>query len=221
MSENDERGDGERDDGGRGVGRTLALSDGIFAIAMTLVAFQIQVPLLSHKNVSQLAGKLGGLTDHYVSFFITFAVIGFLWLAHHRLFRYVERCDDALMLVNLLFLMVVAALPFPSAVLGDYASQRPAVLLYASSMSLAGILLTALTLVAHRRGLLFPGTPADSLRMSLWRSASTVIVFTLSIPVAIVAPTVTPYTWLVLIPMRMFNPIPKRRQRRREADVAS
>ena len=198
MQEDDEGG-GE----GLALGRTLALSDGIFAIAMTLLAFQIQPPDLHGSEIHHLASVLGALGNRYFVYVLSFAVIGTLWLAHHRIFRNVRRADEALMSLNVLFLMAVAALPFPSAVMGLYGSERTAVVLYASSMAVAGSLLGALLLLARGRRLLTPEATQEGIVASLWNSAATVVVFTLSIPVALVAPTVAPYTWLVVIPLRL------------------
>jgi uncharacterized membrane protein len=198
MQEDDEGGGG-----GIALGRTLALSDGIFAIAMTLLAFQIQPPDLQGNEVHHLASALGALGTRYFVYVLTFAVIGLLWLAHHRAFRHIKRADEALMSLNILFLMAIAALPFPSAVMGRYGSERTAVVLYASSMIVAGSLLGALLLLARRRRLLTPGTSHEGVVAALWNSASTVVVFTLSIPVALVAPTASPYTWVLLLPLRL------------------
>jgi len=197
--------DDERDGGGIALGRTLALSDGIFAIAMTLLAFQIQPPDLHGNEVHHLASALGALGNRYFVYVLSFAVIGTLWLAHHRIFRHVRRADEVLMSLNVLFLMAVAALPFPSAVMGLYGSERSAVVLYAASMIVAGSLLAALLLVARRRGLLTPGTSHEGVVAALWNSASMVAVFTLSIPVALVAPKVAPFTWLVFLPLRLVS----------------
>jgi len=152
---------------------------------------------------NHLASVLGALGNRYFVYVLSFAVIGTLWLAHHRIFRNVRRADETLMSLNVLFLMAVAALPFPSAVMGLYGSERTAVVLYASSMAVAGSLLGALLLVARRRRLLTPEATQEGIVASLWNSAATVAVFTLSIPVALVAPTVAPYTWLVVIPLRL------------------
>jgi uncharacterized membrane protein len=210
------REDDERDDGGIGLGRTLALSDGIFAIAMTLVAFQVQLPTGSRP----LTRKLESLGDSYLVYFISFAVIGLLWLAHHRLFRSIERADESLMILNLAFLMTVAALPFPCSVLGRYGSHTAAVVLYASAMAVAGSLLAALTLVAHWRRLVKPTATRDGFRAGLWRSGSMVATFLISIPVAFVAPNVAPYLWIVLMPARFLTPRSRSGTRRR-TDQAS
>jgi len=198
MQEDDERGEG-----GMALGRTLALSDGIFAIAMTLLAFQIQPPDLHGNEVHHLASALGALGNRYFVYVLSFGVIGLLWLAHHRTFRHIRRADEVLMSVNVVFLMTIAALPFPSAVMGLYGSEPAAVVLYAASMAVAGSLLGALLLLARHRRLLTPETSHEGVVAALWNSGATVAVFTLSIPVALVAPGVAPYVWLLILPLRV------------------
>ncbi|HSS08453.1 MAG TPA: hypothetical protein VLL25_01115 [Acidimicrobiales bacterium] len=94
------------------------------------------------------------------------------------------------MLVNLVVLMAVAVLPFPSAVLGRYGGQRAAVVLYASAMAIAGSLMTLLGVVARRRHLVSAAVSQAQLRKALVRSGSTAIAFVASIPVAVAAPVV-------------------------------
>ncbi len=210
--------DDERGGDGVSLGRTLALSDGIFAIAMTLAAFQIQAPAVSAGK--DLAGTLGRLSDDYIAYFITFAVIGLLWLAHHRLFRNIERADEPLMLLNLVFLLIVAALPFPSAVLGRFGDQAVAVVLYASAMAAAGLLLAALTLVAHHRRLFVVDSP-DQLGVALWRSGSMSALFLASIPVALVDPRSAPFVWILVFPLRFADSSRRRRRATRGQSAAS
>ena len=110
---------------------------------------------------------------------------------------------SVLMSVNVVFLMTIAALPFPSAVMGLYGSEPAAVVLYAASMAVAGSLLGGLLLLARRRRLLGPESTHEGVVAALWNSASTVVAFTLSIPVALVAPGVAPYVWLLILPLRV------------------
>jgi uncharacterized membrane protein len=193
----------ERERGGIALGRTLALSDGVFAIAMTLLAFQIQPPDLHGSEVHHLASALGALGDRYFVYVLSFGVIGLLWLAHHRIFRHIRRADEVLMSLNVGFLMTIAALPFPSAVMGLYGSEPAAVVLYAASMAVAGSLLGALLLLARHRRLLDPESTHKDVVLGLWNTSSTVGVFLLSIPVALVAPGVAPYVWLLILPLRI------------------
>lgn len=167
-----------------GLNRTLALSDGVFAIAMTLLAFQLQPPDLSGAQLHHLSHALGTMGDRYYVYLLSFMVIGGVWLAHHRLFAHLRQVDEFLMLLNVVFLMTVAVLPFPTAVLGRYGNQATAVVLYAAVMALTGTLLTLLLVAARHRGLLAPAATAAQQRAILWRSGLMVAVFSLSIPVA-------------------------------------
>ena len=198
MAEDDERGYGAV-----GLGRTLALSDGIFAIAMTLVAFQIQAPNLQGSEVHHLARALGHLGGPYFVFALTFFVIGGFWKGHHRLFARLARVDDRLMSLNLVFLATIAIFPFPSSVLGRYGGETAAVVLYAGTVILVGTLLGVLTLVARRRRLFASSVTPAAVHTVVWRAGSLVAIFAASIPVAFVAPSVAPFVWIAVLPARL------------------
>lgn len=208
MSEDD-----ERNDAGVGLGRTLALSDGIFAISMTLLAFQIQAPNLAPSQVHTLAHRLARMASTYWVFALSFAVIGLFWLIHQRLLRHVDRADEPLMVLNLAFLMVVAILPFPSSMLGRYGNERVSVILYASVMALAGMLLFAMTILVQRRVVSPSAETILGLRRGRWRSGAMVGAFLISIPVAIVAPTHAPLVWIATGGTR-FLPLKARSRKR-------
>ena len=96
--------------------RLLAFSDGVFAIAMTLLVVGIAVPTLADGgDVGQLADALNDLVPNFTSFFISFTVIGRYWVAHHHFFSMLRRVDGRLIWVNLLYLAFIAFLPFPTA----------------------------------------------------------------------------------------------------------
>jgi len=94
--------------------RVEAFSDGVFAIAITLLILEIKVPSPSG---GALGAQLLKQWSSYVSFVMSFAFIGIMWMNHHRLFTHIERCDDLLLIINLLLLLGVTSVPFPTAVL--------------------------------------------------------------------------------------------------------
>jgi uncharacterized membrane protein len=94
--------------------RTEAFSDGVFAIAITLLILEIRVP-----GDPPLGHALLGLWPSYVAYAISFIVIGAIWINHHLMFAKFEKADSVLLLYNLLALMTVAFLPFPTAVLAE------------------------------------------------------------------------------------------------------
>lgn len=104
------------------------------------------------------------MSDRYYVYLLSFSVIGLPWLVHHRLFRHVSRADEPLV-----FLMVVAALLFPSAVPGRYGNERVTVALYAAAMAVAGALMTGLTVLVQHRNLLSATSTIEGIRRGMWR----------------------------------------------------
>jgi uncharacterized membrane protein len=110
--------------------RVEAFSDGVFAIAITLLILEIRVP---SAGSGELSKQLLRQWPSYISFIISFAFIGIMWMNHHRLFTHIERCDDLLLVFNLLLLLGVTAVPFPTSVLASHLGQpgqRTAALLF-------------------------------------------------------------------------------------------
>src|SRR3954454_8361492 len=105
--------------------RTIFFSDAVFAIAITLLALEIQVPQIPDGSVpALLPTALLSLWPKFFSFLISFWVIGNYWLAHHRIFHYINGYDRGLLLINLLFLMWIVLMPFSSSLVGEYGNQQ-------------------------------------------------------------------------------------------------
>jgi TMEM175 potassium channel family protein len=94
-----------------GIGRILALSDGVFAIAITLLILEISIPAVTDDG--GLTKALLGLWPQYLAYVLSFLVIARFWVTHHVAFRPIGRYDAVLVWLNLLLLMFVAFLPFP------------------------------------------------------------------------------------------------------------
>src|SRR5436305_567214 len=100
--------DDDRDDAGYGLGRLLTLSDGVFAIAMTLLVLSIPVPELgNHPPNWQVTEAVFNLTPNLTAFAVSFIIVGNYWTAHHRTFRRGERVDGRLLWLNLIVLLFV------------------------------------------------------------------------------------------------------------------
>lgn len=179
----------------------LAFSDGVFAIAMTLLVVGIAVPTLSDgDSVDQLADALNDLASNFISFFISFAVIGRYWIAHHRFFALLARVDGRLVGINLLYLAFVAFLPFPTALLGTYFENPLSVSLYAVMVGIISGLEVVLFRHAHHHGLLNEAMPADVYRWGVMGSMSPVFFFLASVPVAFASTTIAVCVWFLGIP---------------------
>jgi uncharacterized membrane protein len=110
--------------------RIEAFSDGVFAIAITLLILEIKVPSAGNGDLSL---QLIRQWPSYFAFVISFAFIGIMWINHHRLFTHIKRSNNVLLFLNLLLLLGVTAVPFPTAVLAQNLSrsnQRTAAILY-------------------------------------------------------------------------------------------
>jgi uncharacterized membrane protein len=136
------------------TGRIEAFSDGVFAIAITLLIIEISVPHLEDEPPgTTLPQALVGLWPSYLGYLISFLQIGVIWANHHNRFRFIERSDHGLLFLNILFLMCVAFIPFPTALLAEYlertASEREtAGVIYAGTLAVTAVFFTLLWLYA-------------------------------------------------------------------------
>src|SRR5689334_5357770 len=116
--------------------RMEAFSDGVFAIAITLLILEIKIPHLHELGEGKtLAQALVELWPSYFAYLLSFLMIGIYWANHHYIFKLYKKTDHVFNLLNVFFLMCISFLPFPTAVLGDYVNnpqeQHTAVRLYA------------------------------------------------------------------------------------------
>ena len=123
--------------------RTEALSDGIFAFAMTLLVISLAVPPIPEKDApAVLPGVLAGMWGEFLIFVIAFFVIASFWLSHHRIIRRVEYVDDRLIWINITFLFFIVLIPFTTTISGDYSNVLEAVLFFHGNILVASLLLT-------------------------------------------------------------------------------
>ena len=97
--------------------RLETFSDGVIAIAITLLILEIRVP---HAEEGGLGVALADQWPSYAAYAVSFAVIGIMWVNHHRIFHMLKAVDRPLLFINLLLLMFIAAVPFPTALLAEY-----------------------------------------------------------------------------------------------------
>lgn len=110
--------------------RLEAFSDGVFAIAITLLILEIKVPSY---DVANLAREMLRQWPSYLAFFISFAFVGIMWINHHRMFTHIKRSDDVLLVLNLLLMFGVCVVPFTTGLLAAHLGHpgaRTAVVVY-------------------------------------------------------------------------------------------
>ena len=177
--------------------RIVFFSDAVFAIAITLLALELRVPEMPVDQVAaQMPLRLAEMTPKFISFILSFLIIGSYWAAHHRDFQYIKRYDQRLIWINLVLLMFVAFLPFPTAMLGSYPAQQFTVTWYAACLALMGFVRAWLWWYASRNYRLIDKelAPARVARLNR-RGLIVPLIFLLSIVVAMFNPMVAMWSW--------------------------
>lgn len=173
--------------------RIDTFSDGVFAIASTLLVLELPFEKVGD---GQLAHALGTHWESFAAYGISFLGIGIAWMHHHAVFEQIVELDRPIMLLNLLFLMTIAVLPFPTSLVGEYVNQADdavtAMVAYSGTWTVASLALAILWTYAGRR----PGVVsaeldpvgARRLRRLFWSAVGMYALFTLF---ALVSPRVT------------------------------
>jgi uncharacterized membrane protein len=167
--------------------RLETLSDGIFAIAITLLVLTIAQP----SNYRHLAHELGGLWPSLAAYAVSFSVIGIMWLNHHSVFANIDAVDRGVFFLNLLLLMTVVFIPYPTGVfgqaLGKEQGERVAAVFYSAAMAVNGLAWGALWLyVSVGRRRLNPDFPEAERRITTILFTSGSIVYLVAVGVAFV-----------------------------------
>jgi uncharacterized membrane protein len=149
----------DRDDAPR-VNRLLTLSDGVIAIALTLLVLQLRVPALTEvthpDSAADLAAQLGKGSAQLVSYGVSFYVIAQFWVVHRQVFRLLGDQEEGLEWWNFAFLFTISVMPFTSTLLGDYVGNPLAVDIFAVNVVIASLATQAMIVVGRRKGLLVP-----------------------------------------------------------------
>lgn len=182
--------------------RALAFSDGVFAFAITLLVTTLDVPDLSGPDLGhRLWEQLYDLGPRFGTFFLSFAVIGLLWLRHHRLLSRVRRLDTRALVLNLALLAFIVLMPFSTELMGRYGDTAIAVTAYALNISLEATAFAVLWWYCAQRGMLGETLTPEQLRSELLLRAVIPAVFLCSILLAfLVSPMVAALSWLLSIP---------------------
>jgi len=128
----------------RGTGRTEAFSDGVIAVAITLLILDIHVPNVNTDLLQALLSQW----PNYLGYVTSFLVIIIFWANHHNMFRHIQQVDYALLIINAFFLMCIAFIPFVTSLLTKYITspteQHTAAIVYGATLLLNGILFNSI-----------------------------------------------------------------------------
>jgi uncharacterized membrane protein len=182
--------------------RLTFFSDAVFAIAMTLLVVEVKLPHLHHPTGPELGRELLALIPNYIGFLVSFLVLGRFWLVHHEVMGLLRASNRRLTTVNLLLLLAVAFMPFPTAVISEYVQLRVGIGFYTGWLIVLGLLNRQLirSIVASP-DLLDAGLSADDMRPILRRSW-------ISIAIGVCAFAAGMVTWIAaLVVLTVGSPI--------------
>ncbi|MFN8287011.1 MAG: TMEM175 family protein [Chitinophagales bacterium] len=121
--------------------RTEFFSDAVFAIIITLLVLEIKVPpIKDHTSSDALLDALKEMAPKIISWVVSFFFVAVMWVQHHNVYRMATKIDYGTVWINMLFLLFLSFIPFPTALMGEYPHNRPAVLLFGLVATLASLL---------------------------------------------------------------------------------
>ena len=182
----------------KALDRLLALADGVFAIAITILVLDLRVPpgLVGR----ELPAHIADLIPEFISYGISFLVIAVYWQAQREVFEDIESSDSALTWMTFLFLMAIAFLPFPTLLLGEYKDQQISVIFYAADAAVASLLLTSISWYARRgHRLVAADIDEEQARLRTTQGLAVPVVFLVSIVISFWSPEIALYSWLILV----------------------
>ena len=174
--------------------RIVTFTDGVFAIAITLLVLTLEIPA-----GGDLGDELTDRGDEFFAYFLSFAVLARLWLAHHRFYGWVARFDRRLIALNMFYLAFVALLPFSTDLLGNYSDDSLGVALYAANLTIISGAFVVQIRHCYRARLMRPDAAAYERRFTGPENWAVAGVFAISIPIAFLSPTAGMLSWLLLL----------------------
>jgi len=188
----------------RELERLVFLSDGVMAIAITLLVLRIEIPEFDGTpSTADLVNAVIDLIPNIITFVWSFLLVTRFWSIHRRLFSGLRRIDGGLVWLNTTFLLLIVLLPFPSDLLGRFDLSLLSVALFASLITVTGIVISVMALYVGRH----PG-PVDfdaesgsdemAADLDLWDMFFTPAIFLLSIGVAVFNADLAAYSWFLL-----------------------
>jgi len=176
-------------------GRLEAFSDGVFAIAITLLVLDIHVP--DPSTTADLAQQLGSQWPSYIAYGVSFLTIGIIWINHHAMLRRIKAIDHEILILNLLLLLCVGLLPFTTALMAAYLKESEgetlAAAIYAGSFLLMSVVFAAMnwTILFRKDHLLAGPIDAATRRTIITRGVAGLLPYLAAAILAVLSPYVS------------------------------
>ncbi|MFI8092461.1 TMEM175 family protein [Streptomyces sp. NPDC086080] len=186
-----------------GPERLVALADGVFAIAITLLVLDVSVP--QGLDPGEYHQALRDTLPNLGAYAITLAVLAGFWRDHRAIFRTVRQVDGDVIALTVLGLGIAALLPFPTALVSEYGDETVSVIIYSAAVASLGAVHLALAALVVRRPWLRGGAaPVRDEVLSAIDLGVTVVVFLVTIPLVLIIGPAAMWWWLVLVPVKVW-----------------
>jgi uncharacterized membrane protein len=194
-----------------GTERIEAFSDGVFAIAITLLIIEIGVPVLTADE--SLSHALRHLWPEYAAYVLSFVMIGIYWANHNSFFKHFVRSDHFFLMINVFFLMAIAFVPFPTAVLGEYLDNDPerktAVIFYIIGLLLPAIGWLSIWVYGNQDHLIDENLDPDYIRFLSFQFVGSTAIYLIALIIAIWLPYVGLIITAALTALYLLPPRPR------------
>lgn len=179
-----------------GFGRLAALTDGIFAVAITLIAVQLTIEKPADDSARAMFDAIGAEEGAWIGFIVAFIVLARYWVANHSLFSRLNAIDPRVIRLQMIYLFLIVLLPFSTRIIGDYGNNPGAVVVLAVILALLCVMETILFGYAARSGLLDYSPDSTEFRWAMVASLMPVVTFLATIPLAWVDTTLALISWI-------------------------
>ena len=176
--------------------RLEAFSDGVFAVAITLLILDVRFPA----DQPLTWDTLRSLAPHLWAFALSFVIVGVYWVSHHNMLHFIKQVDRPLLWLNLTLLLVIVLIPFPAGLLGQHSDSELAVMLYGINLMLVNTAGTAMWLYATSR----PNLAVDGMTPAL----SSFVAKLHSAPIVVYGVAITLAHWYVPLGLILFAAVP-------------
>lgn len=181
--------------------RLQTLTDGVFAIVMTLLVFDLRPPNPNFVNdEATMMREIAQLLPSFASYLISFIILGVYWIGHHTQFQYIRRADPMLLWLNIIFLMCVSLVPFSAGLMGRFQYSRAVVIVYGINLICVALSHYVVWRYAtFRNRLVETDLPAEIIKLQQRLSLSPLTVYGLAIAASFVDPRISVFLYLCML----------------------
>jgi uncharacterized membrane protein len=187
--------------------RLVSFSDGVFAIAVTLLVFNLKVPQISPADAHLLLPQMiKHMLPNFTTYVLSFLLIAIYWTFHHRILNVVTHIDTTFLWLNICYLLLISFIPFPAALFGSYPNETFSFIFYILSMILVNVVtMMMLAYASYKNRLISKELPGAIVKYLFYRQFTTVLIFLLSIPLALYKLQIAQYCLFILFPVHWFT----------------